>query len=113
MTPTSERLHRPLTPAMFHVLLALHEGRAHGYAVMMAARRSAGEGVPMGPSTVYGTLDRLASAGLVRESAGPDGEQRLFELTSGGRRRLRAEARRLVRWTEDRRVRALLGEETG
>ena len=64
MTPS-----RPLTPAQFHVLLALAEGPRHGYAIMRAAQETAGPGVPMGPGTVYGTLERLGEAGWVEELA--------------------------------------------
>ena len=86
----------PLTPAVFHVLLALADGPLHGYAIMQAAESTAG--VAMGPGTVYGTLERLESAGMVKEVAGPgDGRRRLFALQPTGRAALREEARRLSR----------------
>ena len=44
----------PLTPAVFHILLALADGPLHGYAIMQAVEMSAGE--EMGPGTIYGSL---------------------------------------------------------
>ena len=86
----------PLTPAVFHILLALADGPVHGYAIMQAAESTAG--FAMGPGTIYGTLDRLERAGLVKEVAGSgDGRRRLFAIQPAGRAALRQEARRLSR----------------
>ena len=86
----------PLTPAVFHILLALADGPLHGYAIMQAAEATAG--AAMGPGTVYGTLERLESAGLVKEVAGSGtGRRRLFTIQPAGRVALREEARRLSR----------------
>lgn len=87
----------PLTPAQFHVLLALADEPLHGYAIMRLARESAGAGVPMGPGTVYGTLARLEEAGWVREQKPSDGRRRTFELLPAGRTALEHEASRVVR----------------
>jgi DNA-binding PadR family transcriptional regulator len=103
---------RPLTPAQFHVLLALCDGSRHGYAIMRAAQSSAGAGVPMGPGTVYGTLDRLEEAGWVEElSEGGDGRRRTFALLPAGRAALELEAARVARLAELLRDRRLLGAE--
>ena len=48
----------PLTPAVFHILLALADGPRHGYAIMQAVEESAGTEMRMGP----GTDLRLAAA---------------------------------------------------
>ena len=88
--------HPPLTPAVFHILLALADGPLHGYAIMQAAESTAG--VAMGPGTIYGTLERLESAGMVKEVAGSgSGRRRLFAIQPAGRVALREEARRLSR----------------
>ncbi len=88
--------HPPLTPAVFHILLALADGPLHGYAIMQAAESTAG--VAMGPGTIYGTLERLESAGMVKEVAGSAaGRRRLFAIQPAGRGALREEARRLSR----------------
>src|ERR671913_433157 len=55
----------PLTPAVFHILLALTEGPLHGYAIMQSV--DASSGAAMGPGTIYGTLERLETCGYVKE----------------------------------------------
>ena len=87
---------RPLTPAVFHVLLALSEGPLHGYAIMTAVRETVEGARRVGPGTVYGTLQRLEDAGLVRELP-TEGRRRSFELLPAGRSALEAEAQRLTR----------------
>jgi DNA-binding PadR family transcriptional regulator len=88
----------PLTPAVFHILVALAEGPLHGYAIMQSVEESAGAGMRMGPGTIYGSLQRMEEAGLVKELNTPAGDRRrLFALQPAGRRALEAEARRLSR----------------
>ena len=43
----------PLTPAVFHILLALADGPRHGYAIMQAVELSAGPAMRMGPGTIW------------------------------------------------------------
>src|SRR5262245_57957977 len=100
----------PLTPAVFHILLALAEGPLHGYAIMQAVEASAGE--EMGPGTIYGSLQRMEAAGLVKELAPrADDRRRVFALQTAGRRALVAESRRLSRLASLVRARRLLTEE--
>jgi DNA-binding PadR family transcriptional regulator len=88
----------PLTPAVFHVLLALADGPRHGYAIMQAVERSAGPELRMGPGTIYGSIQRMEEAGLVRELATrADDRRRVFALLPAGRRALESEAQRLAR----------------
>jgi len=49
----------PLTPAVFHVLLALVDNERHGYAIMQEVIESTKELIKMGPGTLYGTIKRL------------------------------------------------------
>ena len=87
----------PLTPAVFHVLLALADGPRHGYAIMQTVERSAVAEPRMGPGTIYGSLLRMEEAGLVREiAARADDRRRLFALLPAGRRALAHEAERLA-----------------
>src|SRR5512145_2052825 len=58
----------PLTPAVFHILLALSGGERHGYAIMKQVEADAQGKVTMGPGTLYGSLKRMLDAGLVKES---------------------------------------------
>ena len=86
----------PLTPAVFHILLALADGPLHGYAIMQAAELSSG--ADMGPGTIYGSLQRMEDAGLVKEAAGQtDDRRRVFALLPAGRRALQVEAERLAK----------------
>lgn len=99
----------PLSPVVFHILLALSREALHGYGVMKQVE--ADSGLAPGPGTVYGALDRLTEAGWVREagSAGGDARRgRAFALTPEGAEALRAEARRLTRLSELPAVRQLL-----
>ena len=89
---------QPLTPAMFHVLLALAGDDLHGYAILKeVALRTAGE-VQLSTGTLYGIIKRLLSDGLIRElalTAKDDERRRSYELTAFGRDVARAEAARL------------------
>lgn len=89
----------PLTPTVFHVLLALSGGALHGYGIMK--RVEVDSGIEMGPGTVYGSLQRLTEAGWIAEAADGDSSDRrrgrTFELTSAGEAALRAEAARITR----------------
>jgi len=88
----------PLTAAVFNILLALADGPLHGYAIMQTVEESAGPGMRMGPGTIYGSLQRMEDAGLVRElTTLDDGRRRVFGLQPAGRRALQAEAQRLTR----------------
>jgi DNA-binding PadR family transcriptional regulator len=93
--------HLPLTPAMFHVLLALADTTRHGYGIMKEiAQHTSGE-LRMGAGTLYGTIQRLLDLGWVIESAAKaavsarDERRRFYRLTPLGRRVLGAEVERL------------------
>lgn len=102
---------QPLTPAVFHILLALADGPRHGYAIMQAAEESSGS--TMGPGTIYGTLERLEAAGLVKEVPGARADRRrLFALQPAGRVALQDEARRLSRLAALVRAKRLLPRES-
>ncbi|MBA2301085.1 MAG: PadR family transcriptional regulator [Acidobacteria bacterium] len=101
----------PLTPAVFHILLALSDGPLHGYAVMQEVEASAG--FPMGPGTIYGTLERLESSGFVKEvAAAGEARRRTFALQPAGRAALQDEARRLSRLASLVRSKRLLPRES-
>jgi DNA-binding PadR family transcriptional regulator len=101
----------PLTPAVFHILLALADGPLHGYGIMQAVELSAASEPPMGPGTIYGSLQRMEEAGLVKELSRADDRRRVFALHPAGRRALAVEAERLVRLSELVRAKNLLPEE--
>ena len=91
---------KPLTPAVFHVLLALAGGRKHGYAIMKEVEADGGGFLRMGPGTLYGSLQRMTAAGLVEETESADEtdgveRRRYYQLTNAGRRALGGETARL------------------
>jgi DNA-binding PadR family transcriptional regulator len=101
----------PLTPAVFHILLALADGPLHGYAIMQAVAVSAGSDMRMGPGTIYGSLQRMEDAALVKEVAVGDDRRRVFSLLPAGRRALSLEAGRLARLTAVVRAKKLVPKE--
>ena len=92
----------PLTPAVFHILLALVDGEKHGYAIMQEVTYRTEGKIRMGPGTLYGTIKRMLADGLIVESgARPDAKldderRRYYRLTDFGLRVTRAETLRLA-----------------
>ena len=102
----------PLTPSVFHILLALADGPLHGYGIMQAVEETAGAQPAMGPGTIYGSLQRMEEAGLVKELPARTAERRrLFTLLPAGRRALAQEADRLTRLAALVRTRRLVPDE--
>ena len=93
----------PLTPAVFHILLALSNGERHGYGIMKQVEADSQGKVTMGPGTLYGSLKRMLDAGLVQESdkrVDPemDDERRIYyQLTGLGAEALAVELARYQR----------------
>jgi DNA-binding PadR family transcriptional regulator len=88
----------PLSPAMFHVLVALADGDTHGYAIMKEVEHLTSGAVRLSTGTLYGIIKRLLSDGLIRETAvqsARGGERRSYALTPFGKDVARAEAARL------------------
>lgn len=87
----------PLTPAVLHILLALSTEERHGYGIMKQVERESQGKVKMGPGTLYGSIGRMMSAGLIRESdrrpdPALDDERRIYyAITAAGETALQAE----------------------
>jgi DNA-binding PadR family transcriptional regulator len=109
--------HLPLTPATFHILLALADGERHGYAIPPEGVARTKGAVLLGPGTLYGSLKRLVEAGLVEEGgerAAPDlGDERrrYYRITEFGLSVARAEAPRLDGMVRAARQKKLIGLE--
>ena len=90
----------PLTPAVLHILLALSTRERHGYGIMKQVDADSQGKVKMGPGTLYGSMERMMKAGLIRESVKRvdpeiDDERRIYyQLTGAGRAALEAELTR-------------------
>jgi DNA-binding PadR family transcriptional regulator len=94
---TAENQMPPLTPAVFHILLALSNSERHGYGIMKQVEADSQGNVSMGPGTLYGSLKRMLDSGLIMESdkrVDPqmDDERRIYyQLTGVGQKALQAE----------------------
>ena len=85
----------PLTPVVFHILLALYGRERHGYDIMQQVKEDSRGAVKMGPGTLYGSLDRMIAAGLVGRSNTQDPRRIYYKLTAVGQATLKAESDRL------------------
>ena len=118
-TPDPKEL-LPLTPVVLHILLALADGRRsaeadegggrHGYAVAQEVEAMTEGQIRMGPGTLYGSIQRMLTSGLIEEvargrgvgrsqmaGADDDERRRYYRLSLLGRRVLQLELARLAR----------------
>jgi len=106
----------PLSPPVFHVLLALGDEALHGYGIMQRFGALTGGEEHLLPGTLYATLSRMLESGLIEEAPSPEGERsggaprRHYRATSLGREAARAEGERMRRLVEVARRQALLAE---
>ena len=113
-TKTDPELFLPLTPAMFHILLALADRERHGYHIMQEVDERTEGKVRLGPGTLYGSIKRMLADGMIEETdERPDPEldderRRYYRLTDLGLRVARAEAERLERLVNTARSKKLL-----
>jgi len=102
-----------LTPAMFHILLALSEGSRHGLGILKEVEQS-GDGVKLGPGKLYWSINKLVELGLVDEShdrpppEADDPRRRYYCMTESGRAALTAEANRLDKVVQRIRAKGIL-----
>jgi DNA-binding PadR family transcriptional regulator len=104
----------PLTPAVFHILLALADNERHGYGIMQEIGRRTDGKLRMGPGTLYGSIKRMLADGLIEKSgerpdpALDDERRHYYRLTDFGQRVVRAEAQRLAQLVNVARAKQLL-----
>ena len=92
----------PLTPPEFHVLLALGDQALHGYGMMRSLEEKTEGRDTLLPGTLYTTLARMVTRGLLEALAEPpeegaDARRRYYRATALGRAVARAETARLAR----------------
>ena len=93
----------PLSPPMFHVLVALSGVELHGWAIMKEVSRHTAGRIHLSPGTLYGLIKRLLRDGLIAESDRrpplhwDDQRRRYYALTGLGRSVVEAEVRRMER----------------
>lgn len=110
---------------MFALLLALHEGERHGYALITDVAELTGGTITLGVATLYRSLQRMRVDGLVEEIATESvaeeelradrraERRRSYRITPAGRSVAAAEAERLSRLVDAARRFGLLAERNG
>ena len=107
----------PLTPAVFHVLLALADGEKHGYVISKEIARRTNNEVRLSAGTLYGIIKRLLEDGFIEESderpdfSLDDQRRRYYRLTRQGVALAEAEAERMERVLAMARAKHVLGPE--
>ena len=113
----SEPDHQPaplLTPAVFHILLALADGESHGYGIMQDVQRFTNGETRLGPGTLYRSIQRMLVDGLIEELAislhdeTDEDRRRYYRLTPKGLSVATREAERLADLVDAARHRDLL-----
>ncbi len=101
--PTGPENFLPLTPAVFHILLALADQERHGYSIMREIEVQTEGSIRIGPTTLYRSIKRMLADGLIVElDERPDPEldderRRYYKLTGLGEQVMVAETQRMAR----------------
>jgi DNA-binding PadR family transcriptional regulator len=104
----------PLPRDTFQILVSLADRERHGYSVMLDVAERTRGALRLSPSTLYASIKRLLSQGLIEEVAErpdprhDDERRRYYRLTKLGRQVAVAEARRLEQLLSDARASGLL-----
>ncbi len=104
----------PLTPAVFHILLALADGERHGYSIMQEIAAQTGGKIRIGPTTLYRSIKQMLVDGLIVETnerpdpALDDERRRYYRLTGFGQKVALAETQRLEQELRVARSKSLL-----
>jgi DNA-binding PadR family transcriptional regulator len=91
-----------VSPIHYYILVAIGDGRAHGYAIMQEIAERTGGAVQVLPGTLYSTIKRLVADGMIEECAPPprernaDERRRYYRLTPRGKRAASEETDRLA-----------------
>ena len=94
--------HLPLSPPVFHILLALADRERHGYAIIKEIEDRTGGAVVPSTGTLYAAVKRMLRDGLVERAEGridpelDDARRRYYRLTPLGKQVVRAETERLA-----------------
>ncbi len=99
MTSERDKQPAPLSPALFHILMALAGRDLHGYAIMQEISRQSDGKYTLGPGTLYDNLQKVIRrkwvADLGHRPGDDDPRRRYYRLTPLGTSVLSAEVRRL------------------
>jgi DNA-binding PadR family transcriptional regulator len=92
----------PLAPAVFHILLALAGGEAHGDRIRTTIRDLSDGALNLDPGSLYRLIARLHEDNLIEEAlpravtADVDARLRHYRLTPEGRRLFKSETQRMA-----------------
>ena len=104
----------PLTPGMFHVLIALADGEKHGYAIIKEVVRRTDGAIRLSAGTLYTLIRRFVQDGVIAESderpdpSLDDERRRYYRLTARGRKAAEEEALRMETTARQARTRLRL-----
>ncbi len=93
----------PLSPPVYHVLLALGGEELHGYAIMQRFEELLAGTDQLLPGTLYATLARMVESGLIEEARARSGDEsggpprRHYRVTSRGKVVAQQETERMRR----------------
>ena len=97
----------PLSPQLFHILVALADRDQHGYGIMQDVAERTGGKLRLSAGTLYGCMKRMLEQGLVvelrereRPASNADERRRYYRLTPFGRKVAKAEAARMTELLE-------------
>ena len=114
--PVEDEATAVLTPAVFHILLALSDGNSHGYGIMQDVESFTRGELRLGPGTLYRSIQRMLVDGLIEEleialhDESDDDRRRHYRLTTKGLEIAQREARRLADLVDVARRRNLLSK---
>ena len=114
--PVEDETTAVLTPAVFHILLALSDGNSHGYGIMQDVESFTRGELRLGPGTLYRSIQRMLVDGLIEEleialhDESDDDRRRHYRLTTKGLEIAQREARRLADLVDVARRRNLLSK---
>ena len=106
----------PLSPQVFHILVALADRDQHGYGIMQDVQARTGGRLRLSPGTLYGSIKRMLEQGLINELRHrdrpdeSDERRRYYRLTPLGRKIVKAEALRMSELVEQARAHGLVAK---
>jgi DNA-binding PadR family transcriptional regulator len=105
----------PITPSVFHILLALAGADLHGYGIMLAVDQATDGEVQIPLGTLYRSIKQMLQAGCIERTEArtnhdaQDPRRQVYRITAAGREVASREARRLARVVDIARQRNLVG----
>lgn len=95
MNDKIKRVYVPMTETGFYILFCLRTPQ-HGYGISGQVKRMTGGAVAISAGTMYGTLSKMETDGLIRFCREEE-KRKLYEITELGREILDLEIKRIER----------------